>query len=259
MVNRATRGWVLFVGIIAWAAIAASCSRTPPLDHPGLVARYERLLIRESALDSGCLQTQVLPQRVTRELWVVRTCNVPREYTLQCGSRRCRWQRVATLNEAATGPLSCPPHMIQQQVSSPTQRSAYGCAHAASFELVCNGEACGWTQVGEVQAAPLYGTSGGTGQVVVSAGGDAGVPEAPPPAAPSTNLQQQVEMQRDALLSCVEGGELTLRLRWSSDGSVVVVLPQELTGTVAAGCIETILGSLTVQASQAGEVVVPLQ
>src|SRR5690606_5837206 len=84
-------------------------------------------------------------------------------------------------------------------------------------------------------------------------------PPAPPPQPPSAVLQSQVQQQREAILSCVDSPSLTLRLRWTADGQVILQMPQELLGTAAEGCLQALLGGMRVVAQADGEIVVPLQ
>lgn len=246
--------------VLAALVLGACGGSRSPLDNPRLLARYERNLPAAAARDSGCAPGAITATRVAREVWVAQTCNLPIEYRIECAGRSCNWIRLPTLNEQAAPLLQCQPQLIQQQPAGvPTVRVASGCGRQATFSLTCNGPACGWSAtsavvtlapqtvdpvapLGSEPAPPRVTTSGGEG-------GD-----------PSASLQSQVELQRDALMSCIEGAEgtITLTLRWTGDGRVNIVLPPQMAGTVAEGCIQAILGALSVSAQSPGEVVVPL-
>lgn len=249
-----------------WVALAivvglSGCGRRRSiLDNPRYVQRFERQLIGLAAVESGCPPTSVVPVRVDRQLWVTNTCNAPREYTIECGRRNCQWRPVPTLADAAAPLLSCQPQMVQQQVLNPTQRNAVGCGRAAPFVLSCQSPSlCGWSAAGPVVAQQVGVAGVSAGAPPTSGGVTVQVPSAPPAAAPSSNLQQQIQNQREAVLSCIEGTTLTLRLRWGPDGQVIIMLPEQMIGTVAEQCIQAVLGGLTVQTDVAGEIVVPLQ
>lgn len=259
MSGRAWRAWV--IGLVAVASLAAmGCRARVVVRADPRVERYARNLVRVAARDTGCHPSQLAPVQVAAEpaVFTVTGCQTPVEYWLQCGRRNCNWRRVATLNESAAPVLQCAPHMIQvQPTQTPNVRFAAGCGRIAPFTVACNGAACGWSPSGPVQA--------GGGPVA------AAPPQQPPPAtavvvpgpqpqaAPPTALQSQVQSQREAILSCIDSGSLTLRLRWTSDGQVVVQLPADLVGTAAEGCIQAVLGGMRVAAQAAGEIVVPVQ
>lgn len=219
-------------------------------------ARYERNLMRLGARDTGCAPAQLQAQMVQSEpgVYAVIGCSQPVDYWLRCGRRnRCQWERVPLLNETAAPSLQCAPQMIQQQPSqAPNVRYAAGCGQMQPFTITCNPGGCMWAAAGPPQPA------GAPAQQQVAVQTQAQAPPAQGPADPAA-LQSQVQAQREAILSCIDSGTLSLRLRWTADGQVILQLPAELQGTAAEGCIQAAVGALRVSAQQAGEVVVPLQ
>lgn len=257
----AGRAWrTVVIGLVALAALSAVGCRSRVVIRDARMDRYQANLLRLAARDTGCHESQLTPTQIVAEpaVYTVTGCQVPVEYWLECGRRRCSWRNVPRLNESAAPVLACTPQMIQLQPSqAPNVRFAAGCGRMAPFAVACNGAACGWSPSGPVQMG---------GQVA------AAPPPQPPPATavvvpgpqpqaapPPTALQGQVEAQREAILSCVDSGSLTLRMRWTADGQVLVQLPAELVGTAAEGCIQAVLGGMRVAAQAAGEVVVPVQ
>ena len=216
--------------------------------------RYERNLMRLGARDTGCPEAQLQAQMVQAEpgVYAVIGCAQPFDYWLRCGRRnRCQWVRVPLLNESAAPSLQCAPQMIQQQPSqAPNVRYAAGCGRIQPFTVSCNPGGCMWAAAGPPQAAAPPQQQ----QVVVRPPTTQGQPPADPAA-----LQSQVQAQREAILSCIDSGTLSLHLRWTADGQVILQLPVELQGTAAEGCIQAAVGALRITAQQAGEVVVPLQ
>lgn len=252
-----------------WVAVAAvtfsvvgvwGCrSRSSETIDPRRLARYERSMLRHAARDTGCPAGQLIPQVIQQQprVYTVLGCHEPVEYWLECSARgRCRLRDVPRLTEQAASLLGCQPAMIQQQPTQmPNVRYAIGCGASLAFAIQCNSAACGWAQT----IAP----QGAGGVVVVNP-----APQEPqrvvvareePAAPPEDALQSQVQTHREAIMSCVDAASLTLRLRWTADGQVVVQLPAELIGTAAEGCIQAAVGALQVSAHQAGEIVVPLE
>ncbi|MEQ8453377.1 MAG: hypothetical protein RLO52_01530 [Sandaracinaceae bacterium] len=258
MTRTTTMTRLALVAVLSLTMIGAwGCRRRPPVTASGaLSARYERTLIRTAARDTGCPAGQLTPMQVHvgPQVWSVTGCASPVEYWLQCSRRnRCSWRRVPLLNESAAATLQCPPQAIQQQPSpQPNVRFAAGCGRQQPFTVACNGAGCGWAPAGPIQGGQVAQGQPQQGQqqpqtVTVQV------------TTPSTNLQSQIEAQREAILSCIDTAALTLTVRWTSQGQVILQLPPELAGTVAEACIQAAVGSLTVAANQAGEVVIPLQ
>ncbi|HEY8431125.1 MAG TPA: hypothetical protein VIL20_22250 [Sandaracinaceae bacterium] len=253
MAGRAWRAWVIGLSTIA-ALMAGACRTQVVVRTDPRTERYTRHLIQIAARDTGCHPSALVPTQIASQpaVFTVTGCQAPVEYWLQCGRRNCRWRRVARLEESAAASLGCAPTMIAvQPTQTPNVRYASGCGRTASFTVVCNGAACGWAPTGPVQGAV------------------AAAPAQPPPAtavvvpgpepAPPTAIQSQLQAQREAILSCVDSGPLTLRVRWTADGQVLVQLPPEMVGTAAEGCVQAVLGGLRVTAQAAGEIVVPIQ
>jgi hypothetical protein len=242
--------------VVAAAAVlgGTGCHRRAVVSDARL-QRYAERLIREAARDTGCDAGQLAPSQIAAQpaVFTVTGCAHPIEYWLECSRRgRCRWRNVAGLNEAAAASLACAPPSIRQQPSqAPNVRFASGCGRTAPFTMTCNGVACGWSQSGPVQAqagVPTVAQPPSGGVVVV------------PQQQPVPNaIQSQVQAQREAILSCVDDGNLTLTLRWTADGQVLVQLPPELVGTAADGCVQAVLGGMRVRAQASGQVVVPIQ
>ncbi|MFK7985084.1 MAG: hypothetical protein AB8I08_03560 [Sandaracinaceae bacterium] len=147
---RWTWGWVILLGVVA---ALSGCRRRGPVHEMRMVQRYERNLVRLAARDSRCHRQQVQPLRIGESHWVANTCDGPREYFLQCRSRRrwrgCRWRRIATVSQSAAPVLQCPEQMIQQQ---PTQdanvRVAVGCGRQMTMQLQCHAQGCAWMSGG---------------------------------------------------------------------------------------------------------------
>ena len=261
MTSRMTRLAVLATLCLTLIGAWGCRRRRPPVTASGaLNARYERTLLRHAARDTGCSagQLSTLQVHAAPPVWSVTGCTTPIEYWLQCSRRnRCRWRPVPLLNEAAAPQLQCPPQAIQQQPSQqPNVRFAAGCGRQQPFTVACNGAGCGWAPAGPpqqmggqavAQQQPQQQPQGQPQTVTVQV------------TTPSTNLQSQIEAQREAILSCIDGAAVTLRVRWTSEGQVILQLPPELVGTVAEACVQAAVGSLTVAADQGGEVVIPLQ
>lgn len=254
-----TRQTALQASIAVLIGVAAlgttGCRRGGGIVTERQMAHYEENLVRVAARDTGCHASQLQPSRLSADpaVYTVTGCAQPVEYWLQCGRRRrCSWRNVATLNESAAAQLQCPPAAIQQQPSqAPNVRFANGCGRMQPYTIACNGQACGWAPSGPPQ--------GGAAPQVVQPQVAAVAPPAPPAQPPSAVLQTQVQQQREAILSCVDSPSLTLRLRWTADGQVILQMPQELLGTAAEGCLQALLGGMRVVAQADGEVVVPLQ
>ncbi len=145
------RLWMLWFAVAALVVSSAGCRRRyDPVHHAGRVDRYERNLVEIAARDSGCSPVQVQLVRAAETLWVANTCTGPREYFLDCRSRgrrwaSCRWDRIATVSEAAAPVLSCPPQGIAQAPGpGPVTRVAQGCGLSVQMSLRCNSVGCGW-------------------------------------------------------------------------------------------------------------------
>lgn len=239
------------------AAAAGGCAGRRARLEARRYERYTRNLVNTASQQTGCPAAALTPQQIADgpPVFTVTGCTTPIEYWLECrgrGNRNCDWRNVALLNEAAAMPLGCPPQGIQQQLTAaPNMRYATGCGRTAAFTIACNGAACGWAQSSPVQ--------GGTGMVVMQQPQPQVGPQPPPPQSPDAAIQAQVQMHREAILSCLDEGSITLRLRWTADGQVLIQLPANLAGTAAEGCINAVLGALRVAASAPGEVTVPVQ
>lgn len=238
------------IALLAIAAIGgAGCGGRRARADARRYERYTQNLVTTASQQTGCPPGALTPQQISDgpAVFTVTGCTTPIEYWLQCGgrgNRDCNWQHVALLNEAAAMPLACPPQGIQQQLTaSPNMRYATGCGRTAAFTIACNGGACGWAQSSPVQ--------GGTGVEVMA--------QQPPQQDPDASIQAQVQTHREAILSCLDEGGITLRVRWTGDGQVIVTLPADLQGTAAEGCINAVLGALRVAASQPGEASIPVQ
>lgn len=251
-------------GLIAVLAIAMvgafGCRRRRARGtiEPRRMARYEENMLRHAQRDTGCSAAQLSPQLIHPDprVYSVLGCAQPVEYWLECNEAktRCRWRDVPRLHEQAAQILGCQPEMVQQQpTQTPNVRWATGCGQRVAFAMQCNAAACGWAQTAAPQGA------GGVVVVPQQQTGAQATAQVPAQAPPEQALQSQVQTQREAILSCVDSGTLTLRLRWTADGQVIVQLPPELVGTAAEGCIQAAIGALTVSAQQAGELEVPLQ
>jgi hypothetical protein len=250
---KSTSGrWAPWVAVVlaAFAIAGAGCGGNRARRDARLQERQARNLLRQASRDTGCAEGTLSPQQIADNppVYTVTGCTVPIEYWLECrgrGGRNCDWRPVPLLNQQAAMPLQCPPQAIQQQPGqAPNTRFASGCGQMAPFAIACNGAACGWTQTGPTQGQ----------QVAMVAG-----PGQPGGSPAASALETQVQMQREAILSCVDTGQITLSLRWSAQGEVVVALPQNLTGSPAEACIHAVLGAIRVQAGQPGEITVPVQ
>lgn len=226
------------------------------------MARYTERLIRIAARDTGCHAGQLSPVQITSQpaVFTVTGCDVPVEYWLECGRRRCRWRSIPKLNEAAAQSMQCPPHAIQQQPSqAPNVRYASGCGRMQPFAITCNAAACGWAPSGPAQLLAQHAPPPAPMPPPVSSAPPQ-VEAQPQEAHPIEALiQDQVRAQREAILSCVDSPSLVLRMRWTADGQVIVQMPQELLGTAADACLQALLGGMRVAAQGAGEIVIPLQ
>lgn len=258
--TRTTAFRACIAALVGLAALGgAGCRPRVVSIDDARVARYTENLVRHAARDTGCHASQLVPQRIAVQpaVFTVTGCAQPIEYWLRCRRNYCSWRHVPTLNEAAVSSLQCPAHAIQQQLTeAPNVRMAVGCGRAQPFTIVCNGVACGWAPSGpaQVTASVAVAPAPTSAQPAVAV-----APPAPAPQPPSAVLQTQVQQQREAILSCVDSAAITLRLRWTPDGQVIVQLPPELLGTAAEGCVQAVLGGLRVVAQGAGEIVVPIQ
>ena len=149
---------------VALGALAGGCHHRRDVVHDARrIAQFERNLVALAARDTGCATVQVQPVRIGDQAWVANTCVGPREYFLDCRSRRsrwasCRWQRVATVGESTTGVLGCPPPSIEQELGpAPTTRFASGCGRRVQVSLRCNELGCGWVPDGAPSGAPPPG------------------------------------------------------------------------------------------------------
>lgn len=153
------RGWAILGLSIGLALVTGCRHRHDPVYDARRVERYERNLIELAARESGCSPVQIVPVRVGETLWVANTCSGPREYFLDCRSRgarwaSCRWDRIATVPEAAASQLGCPPQALAQQPGPvPTTRYVQGCGMWLQLSLRCNSVACGWIADGPPQRA----------------------------------------------------------------------------------------------------------
>lgn len=154
--NLAWRGAVVAI-VALMAAGAFGCHRRAVVQD-GRAERYQRHLMRYAARDTGCNEAQLVPSQIGQQpgVYTVTGCSFPVEYWLECGrgGRHCRWRRIPTLNEQAATSLGCQPQLIQQQLTqAPNVRIAAGCGQQASFQMLCNGAACGWAMTGPAQGA----------------------------------------------------------------------------------------------------------
>jgi len=240
------------VAVLALVIMSAwGCGRRAVVQD-GSSARQQRELLAYGERHTGCpagqLQTVMIGQ--SPAVWSVMGCTQPREYWLNCARRRCRWERVHTLNEIAARTMQCPPQMIQQQLTqSPNLRVATGCGQQMTYGMQCNGRDCDWAPTGA--AAPVAASSGGGTPVTPTA--------QPQPSASGGSLTGQLQAQREAILTCTDRDTIELTLRWTADGMVQVQLPPDLAGSAAEGCIQAALANLRVQAEQAGSVTIPVQ
>lgn len=219
------------------------------------MVRYEQNLVRTASRDTGCHPSQLAPEMIATQppIYTVVGCAQPVEYWLRCGrrNRNCRWRRVPTLNDVSAAALGCPANAIQQSPSQmPNVRYATGCGHSATFGLSCNGVSCGWVQNGPTQAAAGQAYAGA--QTVVVPG-----PTAQAAVDPNA-LPAQIQAQREAILSCIDAAGVTLSVRWTAEGQVLLQLPEGLAGTEAEGCIQAAVGQLRVSANQAGGLEIPV-
>ncbi len=257
--NLAWRGAV--VALVALMAAGAFGCRRHVVVQDGRAARYQQHLIRYAARDTGCQAGQLTPMQIGQQpgVYTVTGCSFPVEYWLQCGrrGRHCRWRRIPTLNEQAAATLACQPQMIQQQFTqAPNVRVAAGCGRQATFQIACNGEACGWAMAGPIGGAAAATPPPGYGGATVVQ------PTTQPAAGPpvdTTAVQAQLQQHREAILSCIDGPGVNLTVRWTAQGVVQIALPPELAGSAAEGCIQAALGTLRIAASQAGQITVPVQ
>ena len=251
--NLAWRGaMIALAALTVTAALGCGRRHTVVVRDSGRGQRYQESLIRLAARDTGCHPGQLTPMQIGQEpgVYTVTGCSVPAEYWLHCvrRGRNCQWRRVPTLNEQAAPLLGCAPQMIQQQFTqAPNVRIAAGCGRQGTFQIGCNGAACGWGMTGAVGGGggaappPGYGRGAVAVEPTTTQGGQEG-------AAIAAQLQQQ----REAILSCVDQPVVNLTLRWTAQGMVQVSLP-ELTGSPAEGCVQAALGSLRVAGSQGGQ------
>lgn len=253
--NLAWRGAV--VVLVALVGASAFGCRRHVVVEDGRGMRYQRNLIRYAVRDTDCPAAQLTPMQIGAQpdVYTVTGCTFPVEYWLQCGrGRHCRWQRVPTLNEQAAASLACQPQLIQQQLTqAPNVRIAAGCGRQATFQIACNGAACGW--------ALASGIQGGAAAPPPSYGGTAVQPTAQPAAAPpeTAALQAQLSAHREAIMSCIDQPGVNLTIRWTAQGLVQIALPPELAGSAAEGCVQAALGTLRIAATQAGQVTIPVQ
>ena len=255
---RDTHKRAAVMAVLAVALVAAWGCRRRGVVTGGLSARDHTRLMHHAQRDTGCPAAQLSPSLISSppNVYTVTGCAQPQEYWQECRGRRCRWHRVQPLHESASGLLSCPPQMVQQQLTQqPSMRTAVGCGRMVTFAMACTGSACAWSPASPVQAQGAAVTAAPQPQAQQQ------VTVASPPAQgnPSAALQAQVQQQREAVLSCVDPGTtLVLSLRWTADGQVIVQLPDNLAGTAAEGCIQAALGALQVAAQQPGTIEVPL-
>jgi hypothetical protein len=253
--SRAIFSRAVLVALIALTA--ASCGGRRARIEARRNEQLNRQLVQTASRQTGCPPGTLTPQQIADAppVYTVTGCTTPIEYWLQCsgrGNRNCDWRNVALLNEAAAMPLGCPPQGIQQQLTAaPNMRYATGCGRTAAFTIACNGAACGWAQSSPVQ--------GGTGVAVQQPQQPQQFPMQPQAQTPNAAIQAQVQMHREAILSCLDEGSITLSFRWTADGQVLVQLPTNLQGSAAEGCINAVLGAIRVSASQPGEMSVPVQ
>jgi len=248
--HDAWRGGVV-VALALTMALAFGCGRRGVVQD-GSSARQQRELLRYGARHTGCPAGQLQGVMINQSppVWAVMGCTQPREYWLSCARRRCRWERIHTLNEIAAQTMQCPPQMIQQQLTqTPNLRVATGCGQQMTYAMQCNGRSCDWAPAGAPTPVAPAATAGGGTPVT---------PTAQPPAS-GGSLTGQLQSQREAILSCTDADTIELTLRWTADGTVQVQLPPALAGSAAEGCIQAALSNLRVQADQPGSVTIPVQ
>ncbi len=247
------------VALIALTAVGTmGCGRRARRIQNALHARYQQNLVRLAARDTGCPPQALSSGQIAQDVYTVTGCSQPVEYLLACGrrGRRCRWIRIAPLNEAAAAALQCQPQMVQQQPTQmPNTRYAVGCGRQAAFSMQCAGRSCGWAMSGPPQGvAPT---------VAVQPQGQPAPPQAyvaaPAAQGGAAAVQSQLMTQREAILSCVDVGSINVTVRWTAQGAVQIALPPELVGTAAAGCIQAAVGTLRIVTQQAGEITIPVQ
>lgn len=249
MTKHAWRGPVVVALALAMTG-ALGCGRRAVVQD-GSSARQQRELLRYGERHTGCPAGQLQAVMIGQSppVWAVMGCTQPREYWLNCQRRRCRWERIHTLNEIAARTMQCPPQMIEQQLTqAPHMRVATGCGQQMSFAMQCSGRDCEWAPAGA--AAPVAQSSGGGTPVT---------PTAQAPAASGGSLTGQLQAQREAILSCTDRDTIELTLRWTADGMVQIQLPPDLAGSAAEGCIQAALSNLRVQTDQPGSVTIPVQ
>lgn len=254
MNNTGTRAALLAVLTLS-LLVAGGCRRRAPLGSPGggLDHREYSQLMRYATRHTGCGEAVLTPTLISTapNVYSVTGCAQPVEYWQHCSRRRCRWRRIEPAHETAAEWLQCQPTMVQQQMTAaPTTRTVVGCGQALTLTLGCDGRTCVWNPAMQGQQQVYAQT-----------------PAAPPPprdvqvgGGASMLLSAQVQAQREAVLSCVDpGASLTLSLRWTAEGSVLLQLPPELAGTASEGCIQAALGALQVAAQAPGQVRVPVR
>ena len=256
---QTTRTRAALIVILALTVLSAwGCRRRPPVTTGGaLTARQHTRLLRYAQRHSGCPAAQLSAALMSTapDVYTVSGCAQPADYWLQCSRRRCRWQHIAPLHEQAARLLQCPSQQIQQQpTQAPNMRAVSGCGRILAFTMSCTDRDCAWYASSPVQAQGVVGAAPPPQyqpqyqQQQVTAGVSAQV-----------TLQAQVQQQREAVMSCLDPGqELTLGLRWTEQGQVIIQLPPNLAGTAAEGCIQAALGALQVAAQRAGELQVPM-
>ncbi len=149
MEGMRARGIITAVALLATVASVSGCARRGAIRNGRRLARYEANLTRSAARDSGCSPVQVRVFRVSDTVWEANTCTGPREYFLRCSRHHrwagCRWEPIATVQEASAPVLGCPPTQIGQQVAGPSlRRFVTGCGRQVAMSLLCNGIGCGW-------------------------------------------------------------------------------------------------------------------
>ncbi|MCB9595161.1 MAG: hypothetical protein H6719_20760 [Sandaracinaceae bacterium] len=251
------------VALVALTAVGTyGCHRRVVVNH-AQASRYQRNLLRYAQRDTGCQAGQLTPVQIGQQpdVFTVTGCTFPVEYWLSCGrrGRRCSWQRIPTLNEQAAAPLQCQPQMIQQQLTqNPNVRVAGGCGNQGTFQMACNGQACGWALAGPI-AGQAVATAPPPPAYQGGAGGGVAVQPTAQPGQETAAVQAQLQSQREAILSCIDGPGINLTVRWTAQGLVQIALPPEMAGSAAEGCIQAALGTLRVAATQAGQVTIPVQ
>ncbi|MFK7990822.1 MAG: hypothetical protein AB8I08_32685 [Sandaracinaceae bacterium] len=244
-----TRAAILAVLALSMLVAGGCRRRSAPAGQNGaLDSRQYSRLMRYAERHTGCDESVLSPTLISTgpNVYSVTGCAHPADYWQQCSRRRCRWQRIEPAQEVASQMIQCPTTNIQQQMTqSPMMRSVTGCGQTLTMTLGCDGRSCQW-----------HASTQGQQQVYAQ---PAQVHDAPVGSV-SARLSAQVQAQREAVLSCLDAGvNLTLSLRWTEQGAVVVQLPPELAGTPSEGCIHAALGALQVSAQQPGQVRVPIQ